>query len=71
MGQSEEKVILYLLGIDKKWIRNESNEWVEYTQEEEEDAVKLQTSLIEEEEEAIKIMSSKKWWQFWIKNKKE
>ena len=69
MGQSEEKVILYLLGIDKKWIRNESNEWVEYTQEE--DAVKLQTSLIEEEEEAIKIMSSKKWWQFWIKNKKE
>jgi hypothetical protein len=69
MGQSEEKVILYLLGIDKKWIRNESNEWVEYTQEEE--AVKLQTSLIEEQEEAIEIISSKKWWQFWIKNKKE
>ena len=69
MLKSNEKVILYLLGIDKKWIRNESNEWVEYTQEEE--AVKLQTSLIEEEEEAIKIMSSKKWWQFWIKNKKE
>ncbi len=68
MLKSNEKVILYLLGIDKKWIRNESNEWVEYTQEE--DAVKLQTSLIEEEE-AIKIMSSKKWWQFWIKNKKE
>ena len=70
MGQSEEKVILYLLGIDKKWIRNESNEWVEYIH----DDVKTERNLnlIEaKEEETNPINNSKKWWQFWIKNKKQ
>lgn len=70
MGQSEEKVILYLLGIDKKWIRNESNEWVEYIH----DEVKTESNLnlIEaKEEETNPINNSKKWWQFWIKNKKQ
>lgn len=70
MGQSKDKVILQLLGIDKKWVKNESNEWVEYIH----DEVKTETylNLIEEKgEETNPINNSKKWWQFWIKNKKE
>ena len=70
MGQSKDKVILQLLGIDKKWVKNESNEWVEYIHDEVETEINL--NLIEEKEEkANPINNSKKWWQFWIKNKNE
>ena len=30
LSSEKEKVTLYLLGIDKKWVRGESNQWIEY-----------------------------------------
>lgn len=62
MKKSDEKIILYLLGIDKKWIRDKNQVWTEYIEPKTE-VVKI---LLEEEETDEK--PTKKWWQFWIKN---
>lgn len=51
LSSKREKVILYLLGIDKKWVRGKDNQWVEYREEE----------VMEE----VQTMKTKKWWQFW------
>ena len=60
MLKSDEKVILYLLGIDKKWIRDENQVWTEYIEKKTE-VVKI---LLEDETDE---KPTKKWWQFWIK----
>lgn len=60
MKKSDEKIILYLLGIDKKWIRDKNQVWTEYIEPKTE-VVKI---LLEETDEK----PTKKWWQFWIKN---
>ena len=61
MKKSDEKIILYLLGIDKKWIRDKNQVWTEYIESKTE-VVKI---LLEEETDE---KPTKKWWQFWIKN---
>lgn len=53
LSSKKEKVILYLLGIDKKWTRGGNNQWVEYREEE------IQKEVQEEGKK------TKKWWQFW------
>lgn len=50
LSSKKEKVILYLWGIDKKWIRDNNNQWVEYREEAMQEEV---------------VTKRKKWWQFW------
>ena len=61
LSSTKEKVVLYLLGIDKKWVRGGNNQWVEYV--EKDVAVTTQESVQEEMLEEVK--KTKKWWQFW------
>lgn len=61
LSSKKEKVILYLLGIDKKWTRGGNNQWVEYR--EEEIQKEIQKEVQEEVQEEGK--KTKKWWQFW------
>ena len=61
LSSTKEKVVLYLLGIDKKWVRGGNNQWVEYV--EKDVVVTAQESVQEEMLEAVK--KTKKWWQFW------
>ena len=61
LSSTKEKVVLYLLGIDKKWVRGGNNQWVEYV--EKDVVVTAQESVQEEMLEEVK--KTKKWWQFW------
>jgi len=61
LSSEKEKVTLYLLGIDKKWVRGESNQWVEYVENELPEPI--QETLQEQVHEAVK--KTKRWWQFW------
>jgi hypothetical protein len=61
LSSTKEKVVLYLLGIDKKWVRGGNNQWVEFVEKEVLETV--QESVQEETQEAVK--KTKKWWQFW------
>ena len=61
LSSTKDKTILYLLGINKKWVRNTENEWSEFI---EKDA---QTTSIEFTFEEPEVIKKKKWWQFWIK----
>ena len=61
LSSTKEKVTLYLLGIDKKWIRGGNNQWVEYVDKQVQETV--EEEMQEEMQEAVK--KTKKWWQFW------
>jgi hypothetical protein len=56
IASKKEKVILYLMGIDKKWTRGQNNQWVEYSE------VESKQEIAE-----VEIKTTKKWWQFWKK----
>ena len=61
LSSTKEKVTLYLLGIDKKWVRGGNNQWVEDIEKE---VPKKAHELVHEEmQEAVK--KTRKWWQFW------
>lgn len=62
LSSTKEKVTLYLLGIDKKWVRGVNNQWVEDI--EKEMPEKAQESLVDEEMQEV-MKKTKKWWQFW------
>ena len=61
LTSNKEKVILYLLGIDKKWVRGENNQWEEYTE------IEVPKNVQEEMHEEVleEVKKRKKWWQFW------
>lgn len=61
LSSKKEKVILYLLGIDKKWTRGGNNQWVEYREEE------VQKEMLEEVQEEMQeeVKKTKKGWKFW------
>ena len=61
LTSTKEKVTLYLLGIDKKWVRGGNNQWVEDI--EKEVPEKAHESIHEEMQEEVK--KTRKWWQFW------
>jgi len=64
LSDKKDKTILYLLGINKRWVRSTNNEWVEFSEE----VIKSpqpennQTEIVEAE-----TLSKRKWWQFWKK----
>ena len=61
LSSTKEKVILYLLGIDKKWVRGGNNQWVEYVEKD----VVVTAQESEQEEMLEEVKKTKKWWQFW------
>ena len=52
------RVILQLLGIDKKWVRSPKGEWVDAK------TIEQPTRITEEQLEATQDIK-KKWWKFW------
>jgi hypothetical protein len=56
-NSTREKVILVLLGIEKKWVRSDQGQWTEY--------IESKHELTNHEEP---ITKTKKWWQFWKKS---
>jgi hypothetical protein len=58
VSSKKEKVILYLMGIDKKWTRGKNNQWIEYSE--------VQNEVSQEIME-VEVTKTKKWWQFWKK----
>ena len=61
LSSTKEKVVLYLLGIDKKWVRGGNNQWVEYVEKD----VVVTAQESEQEEMLEEVKKTKKWWQFW------
>lgn len=54
-----ERVVLELLGIDKKWVRSPKGHWVDKKILEQEASARMENTIEETE------IPQKRWWQFW------
>ncbi len=60
-NREKEPVILHLHGIDKKWVRSKTGEWVDMAKlHRPEEPLKKEVPLKQDEPAA-----KKKWWKFW------
>ncbi|MFT5860792.1 MAG: hypothetical protein ACI865_002907 [Flavobacteriaceae bacterium] len=56
---SSDRVVLELLGIDKKWVKDESGQWID-----EQEALALIEASDSHHFDNIEPAKTSKWWQF-------